>query len=337
MKTYQDIHNCLENNKFSGKYGAALASYYGLVKATKDVSITPANEGVPSPFTLEKCDTWDKIITLDPFGMDSKRPTIAATRSNLNIPELKGKLPIDGIHVLNDDSIPCTKFGIEHAWHLPKLAERLQTTEKRLRCSLHEHTGIGDVLDEERPVFLPPIPGTTVYMFGDIKNKDVETTVRVHDECNGSDVFGTDICTCRPYLMFAIGEAVKTAQRGGFGLVVYYRKEGRALGEITKFCVYNARKAQDGGDRPETYFENTEKIAGIVDARFQPLMPDVLHLLGITRVDNWLSMSNEKSDAARSQGIEIRNQIDLPDDLIPANAHIEIDAKIASGYFSSRK
>lgn len=26
-------------------------------------------------------------------------------------------------------------------------------------------------------------------------------TVRVHDECNGSDVFGSDICTCRPYLV----------------------------------------------------------------------------------------------------------------------------------------
>jgi GTP cyclohydrolase II len=51
---------------------------------------------------------------------------------------------------------------------------------------------------------------------------------------NGSDVFGSDICTCKPYLVFAIEECIRCAQRGGVGLVVYFRKEGRALGEVTK-------------------------------------------------------------------------------------------------------
>jgi GTP cyclohydrolase II len=63
-----------------------------------------------------------------------------------------------------------------------------------------------------------------------------ELTLRVHDECNGSDVFGSDICTCKPYLIFAIEECIRCAQRGGVGVVVYFRKEGRALGEVTK-CV----------------------------------------------------------------------------------------------------
>lgn len=56
------------------------------------------------------------------------------------------------------------------------------------------------------------------------------------DQCNGSDVFGSDICTCRPYLLFGIEEAVKEAQNGGSGVVIYFRKEGRALGEVTKVC-----------------------------------------------------------------------------------------------------
>ena len=64
-------------------------------------------------------------------------------------------------------------------------------------------------------------------------------SVRVHDECNGSDVFGTDICTCRPYLIFAIKACIECAQRGGVGVVAYFRKEGRSLGEITKYRVYN--------------------------------------------------------------------------------------------------
>ncbi|KAI4226136.1 MAG: hypothetical protein L6R36_003378 [Xanthoria steineri] len=41
---------------------------------------------------------------------------------------------------------------------------------------------------------------------------------------------------------FGIEEAVKEAQRGGSGVVVYFRKEGRALGEVTKYLVYNASK-----------------------------------------------------------------------------------------------
>ena len=64
----------------------------------------------------------------------------------------------------------------------------------------------------------------------------VRLALRVHDECNGSDVFGSDICTCRPYLIFGVEQAVMEAQNGGSGVVIYFRKEGRALGEVTKVC-----------------------------------------------------------------------------------------------------
>lgn len=94
-------------------------------------------------------------------------------------------------------------------------------------------------------LFLPPIGGLTVYCFGDpvkMSDPNLRLALRVHDECNGSDVFGSDICTCRPYLIFGVEEAVKEAQTGGSGVVIYFRKEGRALGEVTKYLVYNARK-----------------------------------------------------------------------------------------------
>lgn len=58
----------------------------------------------------------------------------------------------------------------------------------------------------------------TVYMYGDVNSISDPTkklAVRVHDECNGSDVFGSDICTCRPYLTHAIEVCVETAQQGG--------------------------------------------------------------------------------------------------------------------------
>gem|GEM_PF-5331039 len=51
--------------------------------------------------------------------------------------------------------------------------------------------------------------------------------------------------------------------------IVYCRKEGRALGEMTKFLVCNARKRQEGGDRADAYFACTECVAGVEDMRFQ--------------------------------------------------------------------
>jgi GTP cyclohydrolase II len=158
--------------------------------------------------------------------------------------------------------------------------------------------------------------------------------VRVHDECNGSDVFGSDICTCRPYLVHGIEVCIQTAQEGGAGIIVYCRKEGRALGEVTKFLVYNARKRQEGGDRADAYFLRTECVAGVQDMRFQELMSDVLHWLGVTRIDRLVSMSNMKYDAITNAGIEVVQRIPIPPELIPADAQVEIEAKKASGYYS---
>jgi GTP cyclohydrolase II len=186
-------------------------------------------------------------------------------------------------------------------------------------------------------VFLPPIGGATVYMFGDVSSiadAAKPLAVRVHDECNGSDVFGSDICTCRPYLTHGIEECVRTAQAGGSGVIVYNRKEGRALGEVTKFLVYNARKRQVGGDRADQYFARTECVAGVQDMRFQELMPDVLHWLGISKIDRFVSMSNMKHDAVVRAGIEIVERVPIPDGLIPLDARVEMDAKMAAGYFT---
>ena len=134
------------------------------------------------------------------------------------------------------------------------------------------------------------------------------------------------------------------ARRSGFkneaqalqkrGLIAYSRKEGRALGEVTKFLVYNARKRQLGGDSADKYFLRTECVAGVQDMRFQELMPDVLHWLGIRKIHRLVSMSNDKFDAITGSGIEVQERIKIPDALIPADARVEMDAKIAAGYFT---
>lgn len=237
--------------------------------------------------------------------------------------------------VEEDGGVHCAKIAIDPVWNLPGLAARLGMPEQLIRERLHKYTCNPQLLDPNLKTYLPQIGGTTVYIFGDIKkigDKATEIALRVHDECNGSDVFGTDICTCRPYLMYAVQLAIECAQRGGVGIVIYYRKEGRALGEVTKFRVYNARKRQEGGDRAATYFAQTESIAGIRDARFQEIMPDPILWLGIRRIDKLLSMSADKYDAIINAKIEVMQRVALPEDLVHPNALVEISAKIASGY-----
>ena len=64
-------------------------------------------------------------------------------------------------------------------------------------------------------------------------------------------------------------------------------------------------------------------------------MPDVLHWLGITRIDRFVSMSDMKHDAIVRQGIEIVERVPLPDGLIPEDAQVEMDAKKAAGYYTA--
>lgn len=321
----------------------------------------PDLENTESPVEIGPYPQWfdkNKIVAIDPWGLDPKlhfkklfdegydiRPTIAVTQAHLQIPEIidaiqKKRLKPDGKVVLENGDIKVTKVALDPVWYLPGIAERIKTDEGNLRRILFEETGgmFPELITRpDLKVCLPPIGSTTAYIFGDPKNlanPDIELTCRVHDECNGSDVFGSDICTCRPYLMYGIEDAARTAQRGGAGIIVYYRKEGRALGEVTKFLVYNARKRQKGGDTAATYFHRTECVAGVEDARFQELMPDPLHFFGIKKIHNLHSMSNMKYDAIVSSGIEVVNRISIPDHLIPQDAQVEMEAKKAAGYFN---
>lgn len=299
-----------------------------------------------------------KIVSLDPWGhavadafkpeIDTGvdiRPTIAITKARLSLPELReairlGRLQVDGAIVHESGDVAVTKAAVDPVWHLPGVAARFGVSEEKLRHALFEQTGGMYPELVTRPdlsVFLPPIGGITVYIFGDVSalaDPARKLACRVHDECNGSDVFGSDICTCRPYLTHGLEECVREAQAGGAGLIVYNRKEGRALGEVTKFLVYNARKRQPGGDQAATYFERTECVAGVQDARFQQLMPDVLHWLGVTRIDRFISMSNMKHEAIVSSGIEIGERVPIPPELVPPDASVELEAKKAAGYFS---
>ncbi|MCL1472621.1 GTP cyclohydrolase II [Argonema antarcticum] len=343
----------------SGSYAVyrALAIASGALQANHRPDFTNTSPVVrigPHPSWADR----DQIIALDPFGAIvgevytqfyedgyDLRPTIAITKAHINMPELqevvaKGILQVDGKILKSNGNLVVTKVAIDPVWYLPGIAKRLNVKESDLRRILFQQTGGMFPELVTRPdlhIFLPPIGGITVYLIGDVEaitDPNRVLAVRIHDECNGSDVFGSDICTCRPYLVHGIEVCIQTAQSGGAGVIVYFRKEGRALGEVTKFLVYNARKRQEGGDRADAYFARTECVAGVQDMRFQELMPDVLHWLGITRIDRLVSMSDMKYNAIVNSGIQVIDRIAIPEDRIPEDARVEIAAKQAAGYYT---
>jgi len=346
-----------------GAYAGAYSIYRAVAVTTGalDPLHVPDLHNTAPPEKIGPHPQWfesDKIVSLDPWGhmvgeafedyrqkgLDV-RPTIAVTKAHINLPEIHdairaGRLKPDGKILKENGDVRVTKAAIDPVWHLPGLAKRLDVDENDLRRSLFENSGGMFPELVTRPdlkVFLPPIGGHTLYFMGDVStihDRNVPLACRVHDECNGSDVFGSDICTCRPYLCHGIEMCIDTAQKGGGGLVVYNRKEGRALGEVTKFLVYNARKRQVGGDSAAKYFERTECVAGVQDMRFQELMPDIFHWLGITKIDRFASMSNMKFDALAKHSIDIIERVAIPPELIPADAAVEMEAKKAAGYFT---
>jgi GTP cyclohydrolase II len=297
-----------------GSHGGSYALYRALAVSSgtldpirrPDLTNTyPAAKIGPFPQWMEP----RRIVSLDPWGhlvaeiFQSEiadgldlRPSIAVTRARLDLPEIRVALSAGRLHA--DGRV------------------------------VHQNGGVSAIKIAIDPVW---------YLPGEIEKLDdprIQITCRVHDECNGSDVFGSDICTCRPYLIHGVEECARTAQLGGLGVIAYNRKEGRALGEVTKFLVYNARKRQEGGDTAAAYFERTECVAGVQDARFQQLMPDVIHWLGLRRIDRFVSMSDMKYHSLVSQGVEIVERIPIPNELVPADAQIEIAAKKAAGYFT---
>lgn len=348
-------------NNAIGCHGGSYGMYYAISVATGALDPNYISDYKDTePFVkIGPFPSWvgKKIVTIDPFGAiaphafkqlsDEKniniKPTIAITKAHIEFPEItiatkEGRLKPDGEILLKNGQSNVTKAAIDPVYYLPGVAERFNITESKLREILFmetNHMYPELVTRNDLKIFLPPIGGITVYIWGDperLNDPNTKYTIRNHDSCAGSDVFGSDICTCRPYLAFAIEECIKQAQEGGLGIVCYFQKEGRSLSEITKYLVYNKRKRQEGGDAASEYFSCTKAVAGVEDQRFQQLMPDVLHWLGIKKIDRFVSMSNMKYDAIVNSGIKIIERVPLPADLVPDDAQVEIMAKVHAGY-----
>jgi hypothetical protein len=236
---------------------------------------------------------------------------------------IAGRLKPDNNILTPGGDVKVTKAAVEPVWWLPGIAA-LRRQGSRPRRTLFEQTGgmytelvtrpdlelfaadrrrhdlfLGDVRSSAspRPRSLPP-------------PRRVQRLRRVRlRHLHGGP-------TCARHR-----DRIEMARRGGVG-VIYSRKEGRALGEVTKFLVYNARSAANG---IRAVLQRTECVAGPGHA-LPELMPDLFHWLGIARIDRFASMSNMKSDALRERRRGGRAGAD-PDELIPADAQVEMDAR----------
>lgn len=226
--TYKELHNDLENSKFIGTFGADNSIFIALagIRAGIDMSAFHTKRS-PSEFFVPELDqllqnshtqrSWSKIVTFDPLGMYSKRPTISGTTARMFIPELltliepdempnstpttgnvsggtdNNEMQVGPVIVNPDRSINCIKIAIDYAFNLPGLAARLEMNEDEMRQALAKCTAQPDVLDKQRRCYLPPARGISIYIIGDpskLSDPSTEVAYRPHDACCGSDVFG---------------------------------------------------------------------------------------------------------------------------------------------------
>jgi GTP cyclohydrolase II len=203
-----------------GAHGGSYCVYRALAVAIGELSPThkPDFFNTQPPISFGPFPQWsdpEKIVSLDPWGhipvavfaehlkngLDI-RPSIAMTKAHMRVPEIENslrdkKMVADGHVCLPNGDLVVTKGAIEPVWYLPGVAKRFGVDEVQLRRALFEDCGGMYPELITRPdlkVFLPPIGGISVYIFGNpafLSDPTKELALRIHDECNGSDVFGS--------------------------------------------------------------------------------------------------------------------------------------------------
>ncbi len=131
---------------------------------------------------------------------------------------------------------------------------------------------------------------------------------RLHSECLTGDVLGSLKCDCGPQLHHALDQMAQN-----WGVLLYLRQEGRAIGLINKLRAY---ALQDQGF--DTVDANV-RLGFAVDARDFSIAAKMLKLL---RLDKVALMTNnpEKVAGLETQGIKVVERVPIQ---MQPNAHNE--------------
>ena len=145
--------------------------------------------------------------------------------------------------------------------------------------------------------------------------------VRLHSECLTGDVFGSLKCDCGPQL----DTALDVIAASGWGILLYLRQEGRAIGLVNKLRAY---QLQDQGF--DTVDANLRLGFGD-DERHFGVAATMLRLLGQEQV-RLLTNNPRKVAGLEDEGIEVTERVPLKAGLNPHNALYLDTKRLRSGH-----
>ncbi len=137
---------------------------------------------------------------------------------------------------------------------------------------------------------------------------DTAPLTRIHSECLTGDVLGSLKCDCGPQLHHALDRMAQN-----WGVLLYLRQEGRAIGLINKLRAY---ALQDQGF--DTVDANV-RLGFAIDARDFSIAAKMLKLLRLDRVA-LMTNNPEKVVGLEEQGIVVTQRVPIK---IESNAHNE--------------
>ena len=137
--------------------------------------------------------------------------------------------------------------------------------------------------------------------------------VRLHSECLTGDILGSLKCDCGPQLDAALAAMADEAKKGGWGVLLYMRQEGRGIGLINKLRAY---RLQDQGF--DTVDANN-RLGLPTEARDFPVAARMLELLGVQAI-RLMTNNPAKVKALEAEGVTVTERV--PHQL-PPNPHNE--------------
>jgi GTP cyclohydrolase II len=140
---------------------------------------------------------------------------------------------------------------------------------------------------------------------------DVLPLVRLHSECLTGDVLHSLKCDCGPQLDAALAAMAEEANKGGWGVLLYLRQEGRGIGLVNKLRAY---QLQDQGF--DTVDANT-RLGLPSEARDFPVAARMLGLLGVPAI-RLMTNNPAKVAALAAEGVEVAERVPHA---LPANPH----------------
>ena len=135
--------------------------------------------------------------------------------------------------------------------------------------------------------------------------------VRLHSECLTGDILGSLKCDCGPQLDAALASMAEEAAKGGWGVLLYLRQEGRGIGLVNKLRAYQLQ------DQGFDTIDANNRLGLPTEARDFPVAARMLWLLGVHQV-KLMTNNPAKVAALEAEGVTIAERVAHQ---LPANPH----------------